>query len=110
MGRRLKARAFFFVNSGSSANLLMVSTLCSPDLERYLEPGDPRPLVPGDEVITPAVTVPTTLSPIVQNRLGPVFVDVEVGTYHIAPARLEAALGPRTRSLFIPHPLGNPVR
>jgi CDP-4-dehydro-6-deoxyglucose reductase, E1 len=109
MRRRFEARAFFFVNSGSSANLLMVSTLCSPDLERYLEPGDPRPLVPGDEVITPAVTFPTTLSPIVQNRLVPVFVDVELGTYNIDPARIEAAIGPRTRALFIPHTLGNPA-
>ena len=109
MRRRFKASAFFFVNSGSSANLLMVSTLCSPDLERYLEPGDPRPLVPGDEVITPAVTFPTTLSPIVQNRLVPVFVDVELGTYNIDPARIEGAIGPRTRALFIPHTLGNPA-
>jgi len=109
MRRRFKARAFFFVNSGSSANLLMVSTLCSPGLGRYLEPGDPRPLVPGDEVITPAVTFPTTLSPIVQNRLVPVFVDVELGTYNIDPARIEAAIGPRTRALFIPHTLGNPA-
>src|SRR5260370_36715999 len=109
MRRRFKARAFFFVNSGSSANLLMVSTLCSPDLERYLEPGDPRPLVPGDEVITPAVTFPTTLSPIVQNRLLPAFVDLELGTYHIGPARVEAPIGPRTRAPLIPHPRGNPA-
>lgn len=109
MRRRFKASGFLFVNSGSSANLLMVSTLCSPDLERYLPPRDPRPLVPGDEVITPAVTFPTTLGPIVQNRLVPVFVDVELGTYNIDPALIEGAIGPRTRALFIPHTLGNPA-
>jgi CDP-6-deoxy-D-xylo-4-hexulose-3-dehydrase len=109
MRRRFKARAFFFVNSGSSANLLMVSALCSRDLEQHLDAGDPRPLLPGDEVITPAVTFPTTLSPIVQNRLVPVFVDVELGTYNVDPARIESAIGPRTRAMFIPHTLGNPA-
>lgn len=109
MRRRFKARDFFFVNSGSSANLLMVSTLCSPALAEHLEAGDPRPLAPGDEVITPAVTFPTTLSPIVQNRLVPVFIDVELGTYNVDPSRIEAAIGPRTRAMFIPHTLGNPA-
>ena len=109
MRRRFKAQAFFFVNSGSSANLLMVSTLCSADLGRHLEAGDPPPLRPGDEVITPAVTFPTTLSPIVQNRLVPVFVDVELGTYNVDPSLIEGAIGPRTRAMFIPHTLGNPA-
>jgi CDP-6-deoxy-D-xylo-4-hexulose-3-dehydrase len=65
-------------------------------------------LQPGDEVITPAVTFPTTVAPIVQNRLVPVFVDCEVGTYNINPRLVEDAIGPRTRAIFVPHTLGNP--
>src|SRR5437667_1571798 len=95
------AADFLLVNSGSSANLVMVSALTSPMVAGRLEP--------GDEVITPAVTFPTTLSPIVQNRLVPVFVDVELGTYNVDPARIESAIGPRTRAMFIPHTLGNPA-
>lgn len=89
------------VNSGSSANLVAVTTLCSPQLHRRLHP--------GDEVITPAVTFPTTLAPIVQNRLIPVLVDCELGTYNLDLDQLEAALSPRTRAMVIPHTLGNPV-
>ncbi len=88
------------VNSGSSANLAVVMSLMSPQL--------PRPLKPGDEVITPAVTFPTTLAPIVQCGLVPVFVDCELGTYNVDPALLADAISPRTRALFIPHTLGNP--
>jgi CDP-6-deoxy-D-xylo-4-hexulose-3-dehydrase len=91
---------FLLVNSGSSANLTMVSALTSPMVARRLER--------GDEVVTPAVTFPTTLTPIVQNGLVPVFVDCEVGTYNVDPAAVEAAIGPRTRALLIPHTLGNP--
>jgi CDP-6-deoxy-D-xylo-4-hexulose-3-dehydrase len=102
------SRDFVLVNSGSSANLLMVATICSPELDRLLgETGKPR-LRPGDEVITPAVTFPTTLTPIVQNRLVPVFVDCEVGTYNLNPHLIEDAIGPRTRAILIPHTLGNP--
>jgi CDP-6-deoxy-D-xylo-4-hexulose-3-dehydrase len=88
------------VNSGSSANLTCVMSLMSPLL--------PRPLVRGDEVITPAVTFPTTLAPIVQCGLIPVFVDCELGTYNVDPDQLERAISPRTRAMFIPHTLGNP--
>lgn len=94
------AVAFLLVNSGSSANLLMVSALTSPMVE--------RPLERGDEVVTPAVTFPTTLTPIVQHGLVPVFVDCELGTYNVDPKAVEAAIGPRTRALMIPHTLGNP--
>jgi CDP-6-deoxy-D-xylo-4-hexulose-3-dehydrase len=100
MRRVFGAVAFLLVNSGSSANLLMVSTLTSPMVERRLRA--------GDEVITPAVTFPTTLTPIVQHGLVPVFVDCELGTYNVAPAAVEAAIGPRTRALMLPHTLGNP--
>ncbi|MBI2987266.1 MAG: lipopolysaccharide biosynthesis protein RfbH [Deltaproteobacteria bacterium] len=94
------ARDFILVNSGSSATLLSVACLMPHDLEGHLEK--------GDEVITPAVTFPSTLAPIVQNGLIPVLVDAEVGTYNINPCLIEKAISPRTRALFIPHTLGNP--
>ncbi|MFN2271635.1 MAG: lipopolysaccharide biosynthesis protein RfbH [Anaerolineae bacterium] len=89
------------VNSGSSANLVAVSALLSRRAE--------RPLEPGDEVITPAAAFPTTVAPIVQNGLVPVFVDCELGTYNLDPEQLELALSERTRALFFAHTLGNPV-
>ena len=89
------------VNSGSSGNLVAMSTLRSHQLE--------RPLQAGDEVITPAATFPTTVAPIVQNQLVPVFVDCRMGTYNIDADLLDAALSERTRAIFVPHILGNPV-
>jgi CDP-6-deoxy-D-xylo-4-hexulose-3-dehydrase len=94
------ANAAFLVNSGSSANLLMIATLCSPQVKGHLRP--------GDEVITPAVTFPTTLTPIVQNGLIPVFIDCQPGEYDIDVTQLEAAVGPRTRCIFMPHTVGIP--
>ena len=88
-------------NSGSSSNLLAVSALTAETL------GDKR-LLPGDEVITVAAGFPATVSPIIQNRLVPVFVDVEIGTYNIDVSKLEEALSPKTRAIFIAHTLGNP--
>src|ERR1041385_794454 len=102
------SRDFVLVNSGSSANLLMVATVCSPELDQLLGDTNKAPLRAGDEVITPAVTFPTTLTPIVQNRLVPVFVDCEVGTYNVNPKLLEDAIGPRTRAMLLPHTLGLP--
>jgi len=103
-----QSKGFLLVNSGSSANLLMVATLCSEELDKLLGPDDLPRLRPGDEVITPAVTFPTTLTPIIQNRLIPVFVDCEVGTYNINPHLIEDAIGARTRAIFVPHTLGIP--
>ena len=103
-----RSRDFVLVTSGSSANLLMVSTLCAGELDALLRKTDRPRLKPGDEVLTPAVTFPTTLAPIVQNQLLPVFVDCEVGTYNVNPALIEDAIGPRTKCLFFPHTLGNP--
>jgi CDP-6-deoxy-D-xylo-4-hexulose-3-dehydrase len=103
------ARDFLLVNSGSSANLILVSTLCAEELDRILGPDELPRLKPGDEIITPAATFPTTLTPIVQNRLVPVFVDCEVGSYNINPDLVEDAIGPRTRAIFAPHTLGNPL-
>jgi CDP-6-deoxy-D-xylo-4-hexulose-3-dehydrase len=89
------------VNSGSSANLVAVTTLTSPKL------GDRR-LKPGDEVLTIAAGFPTTLAPILQNNLVPVFVDVNLADYGAMPDRLRQAVGPRTRAIMMGHTLGVP--
>ena len=81
------------VNSGSSANLLALSCLG---------------LQPGDEVITPALTWATTVFPIAQVGAVPVLVDVDLDTYNISPAAVEAAITPRTRAIMPVHLLGNP--
>jgi CDP-6-deoxy-D-xylo-4-hexulose-3-dehydrase len=97
------------VNSGSSANLLALSTLTSPKLdERARKWGGRAALKPGDEVITVAAGFPTTLNPIIQNGLIPVFVDVTVPTYNIDVSRLEDALSERTAAIMVAHTLGNP--
>jgi CDP-6-deoxy-D-xylo-4-hexulose-3-dehydrase len=89
------------VNSGSSANLVAVSALTSPSLGE-------RRLKPGDEVVTVAAGFPTTVNPILQNRLVPVFVDVALPTYDIDVSQLERALSNRTRAIVLAHTLGNP--
>ena len=94
-------RAAVLVNSGSSANLLALSALTSHKL------GDRR-LKPGDEVITAAAGFPTTVNPVLQCGLVPVFVDVHIPTYNIDVSRLEAALSPKTRAIMLAHTLGNP--
>src|SRR5712671_3412671 len=90
-----------FVNSGSSANLVALTTLTSPRLGE-------RRLKPGDEVITVAAGFPSTVSPIVQNGLVPVFVDVRLGDYNADPDQLRAAVSPRTRAIMLAHTLGVP--
>ncbi len=104
-GRELAARCgvrhSVLVNSGSSANLLALTALTSSKL------GAER-LRPGDEVITLAAGFPTTVNPIVQNQLVPVFVDVTVPEYNVDVSMLEAARSPRTRALMMAHTLGNP--
>ncbi|NUU16790.1 lipopolysaccharide biosynthesis protein RfbH [Cellulomonas humilata] len=94
-------RAASFVNSGSSANLVALSALTSPKLGK-------RQLKPGDEVITVAAGFPTTLNPIIQNGLMPVFVDVELGTYDAIGDQLREAVGPKTKAIMMAHTLGNP--
>jgi CDP-6-deoxy-D-xylo-4-hexulose-3-dehydrase len=89
------------VNSGSSANLVALSTLTSPKL------GDKR-LKKGDEVITVAAGFPTTVNPIIQNGLVPVFVDVELDSYNISIEELKKAISPKTKAIMIAHTLGNP--
>jgi CDP-6-deoxy-D-xylo-4-hexulose-3-dehydrase len=94
-------RHAFMVNSGSSANLLALSALTSPRL------GD-RALRPGDEVITVAAGFPTTVTPILQNGLIPVYVDVDLSTYVANEASLEEAISSKTRAIMMAHTLGNP--
>lgn len=94
-------RSAVFVNSGSSANLLALSALTSPKLGQ-------RALRAGDEVLTVAMGFPTTINPIIQNRLTPVLVDVELRTYDVNPDLLARAVGPRTRAIMLAHTLGNP--
>jgi CDP-6-deoxy-D-xylo-4-hexulose-3-dehydrase len=89
------------VNSGSSANLVALTTLTSPKLGE-------RRLKPGDEVVTVAAGFPTTLAPILQNGLVPVFVDVNLGDYTADPGQLQDAIGPRTRAIMMAHTLGVP--
>lgn len=94
-------RHAFMVNSGSSANLLALTALTSSKL------GD-RALKPGDEVLTVAAGFPTTVTPILQNGLIPVYVDVDLETYVANDGALEAAIGPRTKAIMMAHTLGNP--
>lgn len=89
------------VNSGSSANLLALSCLTSPKLGK-------RRLKPGDEVITVAAGFPTTVNPILQNRLVPVFLDVTIPTYNVDASQLEEAYSDRCRAVMLAHTLGNP--
>jgi len=90
------------VNSGSSANLLAVTALTSSKLGK-------RQLKPGDEVITIACGFPTTLNPILQNNLIPVFIDIDLGTYNIKAENIEKVITKKTKAIFIPHTLGNPA-
>ncbi len=101
LARYLGRRGVLTVNSGSSANLLAFSALTSPRL------GD-RAIRKGDEVIGVAAGFPTTVNPILQFGAVPVFVDIELGTYNIDPALVEAAIGPRTKAIMLAHTLGNP--
>ncbi|WP_336053785.1 lipopolysaccharide biosynthesis protein RfbH [Streptomyces sp. CA2R101] len=99
--RKLRRRKAHLTNSGSSANLLAVSALTSHLL------GDSA-LRPGDEVITVAAGFPTTVNPILQNGLVPVFVDVALGTYNATAEAVARAIGPKTRAIILAHALGNP--
>ena len=91
----------FMVNSGSSANLLALTSTLSPRM------GDRR-LMPGDEVITVAAGFPTTVAPIIQNGLVPVYVDVDLSTYVANEEKLQEAISPKTKAIMMAHTLGNP--
>lgn len=96
----LGAKYALSTNSGSSANLLALSALTSHKLGE-------RQLKKGDEVITVAAGFPTTVNPIIQQGLIPVFVDCEIGTYNIDADKIEEAISPKTKAIFIAHTLGN---
>ena len=100
LARFFGVRSASLVNSGSSANLVALSALTSPKL------GD-RQLKPGDEVITVAAGFPTTVNPIFQNRLVPVFIDVTLPGYEVDVTMLEAARSEKTKAVMIAHTLGN---
>ena len=99
--RFLGVKHCILTNSGSSANLLAISALTSPKLGE-------RRLKKGDEVITTACAFPTTVNPIIQNNLIPVFMDVDVGTYNIQTDKIEGAISKKTKAIFLAHTLGNP--
>lgn len=101
LASRIGVKHALLVNSGSSANLLALTALTSHLLGK-------KRLKPGDEVITVAAGFPTTINPIIQNGLVPVFVDVDIPTYNIDVNRIEEAIGPETKAIFIAHTLGNP--
>ncbi|HZX52472.1 MAG TPA: lipopolysaccharide biosynthesis protein RfbH [Pseudomonas sp.] len=101
LARYLGRRCVLTTNSGSSANLLAFSALTSPRLGE-------RAIRKGDEVIGVAAGFPTTVNPILQFGAVPVFVDVELGTYNIDPALVEAAISPKTKAIMLAHTLGNP--
>jgi CDP-6-deoxy-D-xylo-4-hexulose-3-dehydrase len=101
LAKRLGVAHALTTNSGSSANLLALSTLTS----HYFRD---EALKPGDEVITVATGFPTTVNPSLQYGLVPVFVDVDIPTYNIKPEMIEAAVTDKTRAIMIAHTLGNP--
>lgn len=102
LAKRLGVAHVLTCNSGSSANLLALSALCSPLLGK-------RAIKSGDEVITAAAGFPTTVNPIIQNGLIPVFIDSHIPTYNPLPETIEAAISPRTRAIMLAHTLGNPM-
>ncbi|WP_290705492.1 lipopolysaccharide biosynthesis protein RfbH [Amphritea sp.] len=100
LGEYLGVPYVLTTTSGSSANLLALTALTSPKL------GD-RQLKTGDEVITVAAGFPTTVNPIIQNSLVPVFVDVDIPTYQIKSEMIEAAVTNKTKAIMVAHTLGN---
>tara|TARA_B100001248_G_C27391392_1_gene462553 strand:+ start:225 stop:1556 length:1332 start_codon:yes stop_codon:yes gene_type:complete len=101
MSKFLDIKYFLTCNSGSSANLLAISSLCSHQL------GEKR-IKKGDEVITCAMGFPTTINPIFQNGLVPVFVDARLDNYNINENKIEKAITKKTKAIMIAHTLGNP--
>ena len=87
-------------NSGSSANLLAVAALANPFTRDHLRP--------GDEVIVPALSWSTTIWPLIQHQLVPVIVDCDINDFNLDLAKLESAIGPKTRAIKLVHVYGNP--
>jgi len=102
LSRFLNVKFSYFVNSGSSANLLAFMALTSPLLGE-------RQILPGDEIITVAAGFPTTVTPIIQYGAIPVFVDIEIPEYNIDPDLIEKAISEKTKAIMVAHTLGNPI-
>ncbi len=103
LSRFMGIRNVILCNSGSSANLLAITALTAAELGQ-------RRLRPGDEVITAAAGFPSTVNPIIQNQLKPVFIDIEPETYNIDIDSLKNAIGPKTKAIIAAHTLGNPFK
>jgi CDP-6-deoxy-D-xylo-4-hexulose-3-dehydrase len=101
LARTVGVRSALTVNSGSSANLLAVAAITDHTLDDRVRP--------GDEVITAAAGFPTTVNPLLQYGVTPVFVDVELGSYVPSPDAIAAAVSPKTKGVMLAHTLGNPV-
>jgi len=101
LSKKLGVKFCCFVNSGSSANLLAIMALTSPTLGK-------RQLRAGDEIITVAAGFPTTITPIIQAGLTPVFVDIAIPQYNIDIKLLKKALSKKTKAVIVAHTLGNP--
>jgi CDP-6-deoxy-D-xylo-4-hexulose-3-dehydrase len=95
--RRFGVKHSHMVNSGSSANLVMITAL-----KKHMNWQD------GDEVIVSPVGFPTTIAPLVQNNLKPVFIDIELETLNFDLKKLEEKITPRTKAIFVSPVLGNP--
>ena len=102
LAQKVGMRAAFMVNSGSSANLLALTSLTSKTLGS-------KAMKPGDEVITVAAGFPTTVTPILQNSLIPVYVDIDLATYVVNEEKLQEAISPNTKAIMMAHTLGNPM-
>ena len=102
LAKTIGVRHALMVNSGSSANLLAVSALTSRKLGE-------RALKTGDEIITVASGFPTTVTPIIQNGLIPVYIDINLGTYVASAETIESAISPKTKAIFMAHTLGNAI-
>src|SRR5690606_3069450 len=100
LGRFINVKSVLTVNSGSSANLVAFSALTAPELGE-------RALKPGDEVITVAASFPTTINPMIQYGMVPVFLDVHIPTYQMDVSQLEAAYSEKTKAVMVAHTLGN---
>ena len=95
--RKFGVKHAHMVNSGSSANLVLVTAI-----KKHLGWQD------GDEVIVSPVGFPTTIAPLVQNNLKPVFLDIEMNTLNFDLTKIEEKITERTRAIFVSPVLGNP--
>lgn len=100
LAKFINVKSVLTVNSGSSANLVAFSALTAEEL------GD-KAIKAGDEVITVAASFPTTINPMIQYGVVPVFLDITLPTYEIDVTQLEAALSPKTKAVMVAHTLGN---